>query len=577
MVKKYATALLIAFLVFVTTCLLMGITGAKPTEITVSLSATVLKDDVFQVFYSNQGEGAFTEKQSAITEIKGGGEPQTIEFVIPLDTSLTQLRIDIGNNRNQMPINFSTVRLRTHESSYAFDISKSFLKNVCITEKDGKFITRTVLNSYDPFFISNFDLSPILEKLAKKQPLVANKVAYFLALIFAVAAFISFSLKKIRLANLRPNGYIFAFVLIIAAPPIVKLFGLEQKTESMEKRELAKQPEWAFKESFPREYEAYYNDNFGLRPTIINWASDLKIGLFRDSPQPELVQFGKNGFLFFNEHNELDGGIYSSYSHTNLASRKQLENAFRKQFDLKQDLTKLGIRYAVGFWPNKHSIYNSSLPFTMKIQVQGETSLADQAVRFFEEKGMPLFDVRHNLLKNKNEKQLYFKFDSHWNANGAYLAYRNFCEQTFNELGLTPFPVEDFDISYSKIRNGDLTNLLGIDSISGYYDKKPNYKFKNSNSTYHFVNPGGIYQNTFVTENNNCGNDKVALVFRDSYGAALVQFLSLHYSRVVYVAKSPVDMYWVNQVNPDVVILGVVERRLPYILDTVGKSVDSLP
>lgn len=577
MVKKYTTALLIAFLVFITARLFMGITGEKTTEITVSLGATVLEDDVFQLFYLTEGEDAFTEKQSAITEIKGGGEPQTIEFVIPLDTSLTKLRIDIGNNRNQMPISISAVRLKTLDSSYTYDISKSFVKNVCIIEKDGKFLTQTVSNSYDPFFISNFNLSPIIEDLAKKKPIVDSTVAYLLAMIFAVAAFISFSLKKAIIANHMPNGYIFAFALIIATPPIVKLFDFEQETESNEKRDLALRPEWVFNGSFPKEYEAYYNDNFGLRPTIINWASKLKIGLFRDSPQPELVQFGKDRFLFFNEKNEFDGGIYSSYSHKNLASSEQLENAFHKQFKLKQDLAKRGISYAVGFWPNKHSIYNDLLPFTMKIQVQRKTSLADQTVHYFAEKGMPIFDVRKDLLENKEKKQLYFKLDSHWNSDGAYQAYRAFCEQTFDELSLSPFPKEAFDISYSTIRSGDLTNLLGVDSITGYYDKKPNYQFKNRERAHRFIAPEGIYQNTFVTVNKSCGNDKVALVFRDSYGAALIQFLSLHYSKVVYVAKSPVDMYWVNQVNPDVVILGVVERRLPYILDTLNKAADSLP
>lgn len=575
MVKKYASAVLIALLVFVSARFFMGVTGERPTEITVSLNATVLQNDTFQLFYTN-GNGRFTEEHSVVAKIKGEDRPQTVEFVVPMDTAINKLRIDIGNNKSQMPIRISAVHLKALDRTYSYDISESFVKNVCVSKKDGKFITKTVSNSYDPFFVSDFDISPVIKNLAKEQPLVDSAVAFILALVFAVAAFISFLLKTVKTTDPKFQPYIGIFVLIIAAPPVVKLLGLEQETETKEKRELAQRPEWAINESFSREYEAYYNDNFGLRPTVINWASKLKIGLFRDSPQPELVQFGEEGFLFFNEHNASDGGIYSSYAHRNLASTEQLENAFQEQSKLKEDLAERGIQYAVGFWPNKHSIYQNLLPLTMKMQVRGETSLADQAVGYFSEKGMPLFDVRKELVEKKEESQLYFKFDSHWNLNGAYQAYRAFCKQTFDELGLSPFPKEAFEIWNTNIREGDLTNLLGIDSMD-YADEKPNYRFKNSDKAYRFVAPGGIYQNTMVTENENCGNDKVALVFRDSYGVALVQFLSLHYSKVVYVAKSPVDPYWIDQVDPDVVILGVVERRLPYILKTLNKEADNLP
>ncbi|MDT7828932.1 hypothetical protein RQM65_09690 [Pricia sp. S334] len=570
MVKKYSFTVLVALSIFVATRLIMGMTGEGPSEMTLSLTATVLQNDKFQVFYLSEGDSGFNEKHSIISEVNGSDKPQVIDFVLPLDTTISKLRIDIGNNRGQSPLHIQEARLKTPDHSFSYPISESFLKNVHISEKDGKFFTKIVSNSYDPFFISNFNLTPTIKKLAEAQPLVDKTVAIIFALVFAVAAFISNYLKVSRSKSPSPSFYIATFIVIIATPPIVQLLGAGQKAESKEKRELSPMPEWTFNQSFPKEYEAYYNDNFGLRPTIINWASKLKIGVFRDSPQPELVQFGKQGFLFFNEHNAIDGGIYSSYSHTNLASLKQLENGFSKQFKLKQQLAARGMDYVVGFWPNKHTIYNELLPFTMKVQIQGETSLADQAVEYFDEKGMSLFDVRKHLLKEKQEDQLYFKFDSHWNLNGAYGAYRAFCEQTYDELGLSPFPKEAFEVSYIKIREGDLTNLLGIDGMD-YYDEKPNYRLKDGNKAYRFVAPTGIYQNATVTLNENCGNDKTALVFRDSYGAALIQFLSLHYSKVVYVGKSPVDMYWVDQVDPDVVILGVVERRLPYILDTVNE------
>ena len=556
-----------ALLVFVSTRFLMGITGEKPTEMKVSLEATVLQNDTFQLFYLSKDETSFKEKHSVLAEIKGGDEPQNIEFVVPLDTSIHKLRIDIGNNRHQMPMRISAVHLNVLDRSLSYDISESFIKNVCVSEIQGRFITKMVSNSYDPFFVSNFDFSAAIKDLAKEQPLVDDAMAFFLALIFAVAAFISFFVKTPKTAAPRFQPYIAAFVLIIATPPLVELLNVELESATKEKRELAPPPDWAFNESFPREFEAYYNDNFGLRPTVINWASKLKIGVFRDSPQPELVQFGNNGFLFFNQHNADDGGIYASYSHTNLATDEELEHAYQEQLQLKNDLSKKGIAYAAGFWPNKHSIYGDQLPFTMEMQIQGNTSLADQIVSYFGKRKMNFFDVRRDLLKAKDKKQLYLKFDSHWNSNGAYEAYRSFCSQTDSILGLTPFQIDDFEVTYTQTKKGDLTNLLGIDSISGYHDNVPNYVFKNR--TFKQLPPIGFSENTVITENKYCNNKKLALVFRDSYSSALIQFLSLHYYKVIYIWKSPVDMYWVDKIKPDVVILGVVERRLPHVIGTV--------
>jgi len=170
MLKKYLFAVLVALSIFVATRTIMSMTGEEPTEMTLSLTATVLQNDKFQVFYWSAGDGGFNEQHSIITDVIGSDTPQVIDFVLPLDTTISKLRIDIGNNRDQSPLYIQEVRLNTPNQSFSYPISESFLKNVHIFEKDGKFFTKTVSNSYDPFFVSNFNLSPIIKKLAEAQP-----------------------------------------------------------------------------------------------------------------------------------------------------------------------------------------------------------------------------------------------------------------------------------------------------------------------------------------------------------------------------------------------------------------------
>lgn len=567
--KRYIPPVIGCILVFMATVFLLDTFASKPSEVVIELKAKVLENDLFQLFYLQEGESSFSEKNSVRVNVKGDTAYQNIKFIIPLDTLITKFRLDVGRNSKQKPMRFERIDLKALNTSFEYTMSESFMPNVNITQKDGQYITNSTTKSYDPFFTSKFNVPQIIETLKEDQPLASKPIAYLIAFVFSLALFISLFLKDVRIGQIQLDPYILAFALIIAVPSLVKLFQIDEAGEMTEKRELTPEPEFAFSKTFPAEYESYFNDNFGLRPTVIKWSNNIKVGLFRDSSKPELVQFGSRGFLFFNQYSVDDGGIYASYSNLNIVSDGQLEKAYQKHAKLKTELAENGITYILGFWPNKHSIYSDYLPFSMKMQIKNDSSLADQVVDYFGKRKMPIFDVRADMLKKGRERQLYCKLDSHWNSSGAYEAYASFCRQTFDALGLDPLPLADFDIKYRKTQKGDLTNLLGIDSITGYYDKLPLYSLRDKSKKFRYVAPKGFPKNTIITENDNCGNDKTVVVFRDSYTIALVQFLSLHFSKVIYVWKSPVDRATVEKIKPDIVILGVVERRLPYLLGTV--------
>jgi hypothetical protein len=233
---------------------------------------------------------------------------------------------------------------------------------------------------------------------------------------------------------------------------------------------------------------------------------------------------------------------------------------------LKKQLDSLNIKYFMGYWPNKHTIYPENLPFAMKRQIQSDTSLAEQVVKYFNKREIPFYDVSKDMIKGKLKNQLYYKFDTHWNSYGAYEAYNSFCHQTFPVLGLTSFSLNDFEINYLNTRKGDLTNLLGVDSINNYFDKKPEFVFKGN--SYQVIDSEGLpSQTTLTTLNENCGNQTVVLVFRDSFTSAFVQFLSLHYYKVIYIWNISPDMKTIQKAEPDIVITVCVERNLTVLLE----------
>lgn len=224
------------------------------------------------------------------------------------------------------------------------------------------------------------------------------------------------------------------------------------------------------------------------------------------------------------------------------------------------------IKYILGFWPNKHTIYPELLPYSMSSQIMGNTSLADQLVDYFKENKIPFIDVRKDLLSSKKDSSLlYHKLDTHWNNRGAFLAYKAFCLKSYATLKLTPYIQSSFKVEEKSLLKGDLTMLLGVDKIIGNQDPSYNYILKDSALSYSIIkNPKGFPSQSIITKNKHCTNRKKVLIFKDSFTTALVQFFSLHYHEIIYV-HGALDESMVNRVKPDIVINTRVERYLEFL------------
>ncbi|MFH6767359.1 hypothetical protein V8G56_01320 [Gaetbulibacter aquiaggeris] len=75
----------------------------KPVEsnVKVVLEMLVPKDDIFQVFYTEDGTGNFSEEMSVRVIVKGNSRIQKLVFELPEDLLITNLRIDVGENIEQ--------------------------------------------------------------------------------------------------------------------------------------------------------------------------------------------------------------------------------------------------------------------------------------------------------------------------------------------------------------------------------------------------------------------------------------------------------------------------------------------
>jgi len=362
------------------------------------------------------------------------------------------------------------------------------------------------------------------------------------------------------MAKYYPYGLIAAFFAILISPLFGSLLGLNFDITSNEKRELAEAPGWRFDRQFPRDFDNYFNDNFNFRTWLITTYNQFKIAAFNESSNPDAVIMGADRFLFYNLKSD---GIYDSYTRKDTVTEEIVQNIYDKQLALKSALTNKNITYVLGFFPNKHTIYPEKFPAIMNSQVVSDVSLADQLTTYFSNNHLDMVDIRKALLEAKGGPlPIYRKMDTHWNAYGAYLGYLSFCEQTKGTLGLTPFELDEFNVVWEVNNNGDLMNMLGVESLKNYTDSIPKFTCKKDYGSYIEIESDSMPSWMKITWNKSSENRSTVLVFRDSYSSEFIPFLSAHYQKVVYIWNHAVNMELVDQYQADIVICLRAERYL---------------
>ena len=87
------------------------------------------------------------------------------------------------------------------------------------------------------------------------------------------------------------NIFIGLTLFTLTIPSLLALFDVKL-VQNCEKRELNTFPTFSISEKFIDDFENYFDDNFGLRNSLINWGSSIKVNHFKSSVHPNLTFFG---------------------------------------------------------------------------------------------------------------------------------------------------------------------------------------------------------------------------------------------------------------------------------------------
>ena len=331
---------------------------------------------------------------------------------------------------------------------------------------------------------------------------------------------------------------------ICLAPFICMLF--VKNDVNSEKRTLAPVPKLVSEEglnvNYLPELGAYFEDHYAFRSQLVAANSKLQADVFGTSPVDTIVK-GTDGWLYYTDS-------LADYQQTDVMSDRE---AFALAYNMKlvqESLAERGIEFLYTVAPNKNSLYAENMPYYYK-PVTGNGKNIDAVKTNLVELGVNYADLFEAF--KEDGRILYRLQDSHWNGEGAVLAYNVILDR----LGKTHDAHENAVRKNVKTATGDLaTSLYGVWAENEWdtvVDVARNYINTNQAESWE--------ANTVLTEA--LGADGSLLMFRDSFGNTLSPLLADVFGKgafskaSIYQLDSYVEMY-----KPDTVIFEIVERNM---------------
>ncbi len=521
--------------------------------ITISLEAKYDKNDKFQVFYHLKKDSIskvypFNSSRLVTKLVSESENFQIIEITIPSSEIIDRLRIDYTVGSNNVEVRGFKISRKdiTHSIQIEeFDNVFSFSKYTDLIVKGSKVIfqNKKTENSLDPHFIYS-EMGFLYSESSKPISLIKFGVSFFLAFIFYITisqkkSGSSFDFKKVTIATI--------FVIFISAPGLKIFFNTKDKIEIKNHN------------IFSREFKDYLTNNFGFREFLLDLNTFISIDLFNVSPNPRRALIGKSNWFFYSR-NDVPNSYFSAlddYLHINLLKQEDLKRLLLTLEDRNSIVSRNGGVYFKFVYPNKASIYPEYLP--KRLLTSSKKSRLDQVVAYFEENKstVEIIDLKGCLISEKSKKQLYYKFDSHWNSYGAFVAYQ-YMEDLFKDKvkGFVGLDFAAYQVSWEIKQYGDLLNTTNIKN--GFLDSIP-IVYKSKNGFYHKKNQLMKHGENYRTYNNIAKNNLKVVVFRDSYTNHLYPFISESFSEVYYVWNS-FNKLIIESEKPDIVIDGFIER-----------------
>ena len=364
---------------------------------------------------------------------------------------------------------------------------------------------------------------------------------------------------------------ILVFAGLLALPTIDYFTHIDRTQAPDENRLLAPPPylsraNLAGVQSYLSQTDSYFNDHFGFRNRLIRWYHQLKQRIFRTGRAEDNMVVGQHGWLYTTENR-----MVNHYLCLEQFTPGQMQAWQRLLEKLRDWLAARGIKYLFIVPPDKNSVYSEELPgWLINARPPGARSKLDQFLAYMKTNStVEILDLRAPLTDGKKLAPTYLQNDTHWNWYGGFIASQEIIKTLARDFPeLPPLRLEDFHWTNAPLAGGDLARSMGTPNLPEKY----NYNFTPKpplaapemtiTNIIRMRNADDPMKINYLVVNTNLTAHPVDLVmFHDSYGKALRQFLGYSFHRSVFIWENKEFNPGIITTNhPQVVISEMLER-----------------
>ena len=530
---------------------------APPINISISFTVETPRGLDLEVFWTEANNQIFNPKKELSQHSQPGTNPVT--FLIPAE-KLHKLRIDIGYRPGKVSLSNLTIN--------GNEIPQSNWKLLRANDIDSLHIVPGGVTLYsgkeDPFIVFEeaFDI-----QAARQAP----SGDFFILMLIIIP--LAFSLFWILFGFLtRQSGQIenllflllFFFILCIPASNIN-----HREINTSENRRLAPFPKWQkndiINRHFGKDFETWFNDRFYLRQQLVEADNSLIRHLNRNL-QNQHILVGREHWAFAKG----DDGI-SNYQNNTSFSEKDLETIANYIQGIDNWCQARGKHFYFMIAPNKFKVYGEYYPgYIKKIKPDEENRIYTLLEYLHNHTTVMVFYPRNELLAGKKEGMLlYYKNDIHWTEAGAYIAYQLMREEMDKDMEIPPLSIKEW--KPYQLHFGDANtlfpNAMTADTITTYYRPggSPLYTLtedvKGDPRNQYYRNPQGKHR---------------AIFMRDSFSNLLIEYYFANVFEEVTARWrydiTPGDYQYIQDHEIDIVVLEVLERLLPRLVNTINNN-----
>lgn len=295
-------------------------------------------------------------------------------------------------------------------------------------------------------------------------------------------------------------------------------------------------------ENFDSEISDYLSVSMPIRNIAIRLKAVIMENVFISSAEDDVI-IGKNGWYYFNDTTD-------EYLGADLLSDRSIMNIADTVEQMQEYCEENSIKFVFTVAPNKNTLYPENMPSRYIASDENNytrlcTKLKNSGINY----------VDFSSLDTYSDSSLYYATDSHWNTEGAIIAYN----QILDSIGKAHEDYSDVERTTAE-KTGDLIKMLYPDSSITETESVPDYDY-----SFEYASRLKSEEDINIRTANADGEGSL-LMFRDSFSNALLPLMAETYASGYFTRAVPCDLSLTNSENYDTVIYEIVQRNLENII-----------